>query len=311
MTLTSEELQCGPGGCAGKPLYKQCWTKTTQASYKACIGFGVVSGGVQASVPVGSISRGRQESPDIGSKISNVAFNFGDDCGYAVLGRDEQGGDYTFSYVQDHTDLGNKLIKVSGDGKYAGELAAIKAVKSSLSNTPDGCICPLDFFKYDGGQGLFYTWDTDIKESIEKMNEINSGVKLNPNFACLLSSFKALDYKISFYTGCGASSVPTGDDKAVAAIKANDFGNTYKTTPLAVSDVCPESSKKRWKCRSLLKVDRTLYLDPSKTLQDNTDLMVYIKQYGKQDYEYVKRGLQYYGKNVESEEIVMFCVPSD
>lgn len=37
--LTSEQLKCGPGGCTGKPLYKQCWTKNNHTSYKACMGF--------------------------------------------------------------------------------------------------------------------------------------------------------------------------------------------------------------------------------------------------------------------------------
>ena len=320
MKLSKKDLYYGPKGAAA-PLYKQCWTKTTDNAYKVCMGFdNDITGNIFWSSGDNSINNtttANQANGNTTSVSNNTDVNSmgtDDDCGYAVLGRDDEPyeEEYIFDNVLKNTDLGNRLIKVKGAGNYTGELAAIKAVKSSLSNTPDGCICPLEYFKYNGNnKGLFYTWDNDIKKSIEKMNEINSGVKLNQHFACLLNTNNIDGYSIAFRAGCQPTSVPDRNhDKWVGNVRTKD-PDTYTKKPRIVSDVCPASSKKRWKCKPLLKVNRVLYLDPSKTFQQNEDLVNYIKQYGAEDSEYVRRGLQHYGKNRESELIEMFCVPSD
>lgn len=38
ITISATDLQYGPKGKSA-PLFKQCWTKSTEATYKKCMGF--------------------------------------------------------------------------------------------------------------------------------------------------------------------------------------------------------------------------------------------------------------------------------
>lgn len=279
--LSKDDLLYGPSGKIVS-LSKQCLIQNDTMSYKRCMGF------------------------DAGDDENN-------ECGYVVLGR--AGDNVQFSYIAEKTNLSNNAILVHGAGGWNGDVAAVKAVKSNLANTSDGCACPTYSFRHKGQISYFYNWDNsdELESSIEAMRTLNPGVALNKGFACLLKTHDGeAKYSIKFSFACDTSATPNPNlDTYNILFSAPDIAtNTNKPTKTVVS-VCASSNKTIWRCETLLKNKHYFYLDPSKTYKENTSLGEYINTYGATDFTYVTQGLQRYGNARESEMIVTFCTPSD
>ena len=279
--LSPDNLVYGPGG-AETPLNEQCWANTV--SYKKCMGFDTV---------------------DVAD--SNTAN--ANDCGYVIVGKP---GNYTFEQVSQQTNLGDKIKSINGVGGN-NTMAVVKAEKSPLANTPDGCACPMYTFKYQGKEACFYNWDNpnELSSPIETIRTLNPGVSVNNGFACLLETNCSIrDYRIKLSYACDSSAGPDPDKNPYGTLSVSQIA-TYTTTPHTVKSHCPASNKPGWYCRILLRDAHDFYVDPSKSYKDNIGLREYIRTYGATDILHVYQGLQYYGNSRESEMIVAFCIPSD
>ena len=290
-SLSRNDLLYGPNG-GDISLADQCWTKYDTLSYQRCMGF----------------------DTDDSSDDNN-------DCGYVVLGKpwDMGGtwvsGDNTFEQVTQQTNLGDKIMRVRGAAAWGHDVLVVRAVKSPLANTPDGCACPMYTFKYKGKTGCFYNWNNsnELTTPIETIRALNPNIPLNNGFACLLEencTFVADKNRIKFSFACDASATPDPDKNPYSSLFFSQI-TTGTYMPHTVAEYCPSSNKPGWHCRTLLRDAHDFYLDPSKMYKDNTSLREYINTYGATDCLHVRQGLQYYGKSREVEMIVTFCTPSD